>query len=154
MIHILLFEAFNNYKLTNDECVHHKDKNKINNKLENLQLMNKSDHNSLHHRNKILSEEHKRKLSSLNIGKNHPMFGKNHSEESKIKMSESKKEKYVGENNPSHILIKKDVIEIIKLCNEKILTQREIAKIYNVSYSTISAIKNKRIWIHIKEDLK
>lgn len=27
-IHILLYETFNNYKLKNNECIHHKDENK------------------------------------------------------------------------------------------------------------------------------
>jgi len=58
-IHVLVFEAFNNYKLTNDECVHHRDENKVNNDLENLQLITKKEHNILH-----------------NKGENNPMFGK------------------------------------------------------------------------------
>jgi hypothetical protein len=51
-VHILVFEIFNNYKLKNDECIHHKDKNKENNYYNNLKLMIKSNHTSV--RNNIL----------------------------------------------------------------------------------------------------
>jgi len=58
-------ESFCDYKLQNDECVHHKDFTKIN-RLDNLQLMIKKEHNKLH-----------------NSGENHPVFGKHHSEKLK-----------------------------------------------------------------------
>jgi group I intron endonuclease len=52
------------------------------------------------------SEEIKKKISETRIikqlskGKNHPLYGKHHSEESRIKMSKSQKGKQCGENNP------------------------------------------------------
>lgn len=58
----------------------------------------------LAHKNKKLSEEHKRKISEsgkglkrpegTNVGKNNPMFGKKHSEETIRKISESGKKRY------------------------------------------------------------
>lgn len=36
------------------------------------------------------------------IGENHPMYGKNHSEETKQKISEARKERYYGENHPMY----------------------------------------------------
>lgn len=57
---------------------------------------------------KIYTEELKKKISESNkglqniTGKNNPMWGKKHSEETLLKMSEIKKGKYVGENNPMY----------------------------------------------------
>lgn len=73
-------------------------------------------------------------------GDNHPMFGKHHSEKSKELMSRN-----------SSILKEKDVIEIIKLLNEKKLNQKEIAKKFGFSTATISNIKTGKHWKHLKE---
>ena len=48
-------------------------------------------------KNKIVSEETKRKLSEANMGEKHPMFGKHISEETKRKMSEAKMGKKYSE---------------------------------------------------------
>ena len=52
------------------------------------------------------SEETRRKISESKKdklkGKENPFYGKTHSEESKRKLSESKKGKYLGENNPNY----------------------------------------------------
>ena len=86
--------------------VHHKDENKLNDDISNLELMTKAEHRKLHllgnslmkgkkhtektrrkmsksHEGNKLSEEHKKKISESNKGKfsnrkgkNHPMFGK------------------------------------------------------------------------------
>lgn len=60
------------------EVVHHIDGDKLNDDFKNLQLMTNSEHLSLHH-----------------SGKNHPMYSKTHSAETKQKMSEAK----TGENH-------------------------------------------------------
>lgn len=52
---------------------------------------------------KVRSNETKKKISVAQrkrCGKNHPMFGRKHTDEAKIKMSEVKKEKYCGEKHP------------------------------------------------------
>lgn len=46
-----------------------------------LIFLTKSEHLSLHHKGKHLSEETKRKLSKANSGNNNPFFGKHHTEE-------------------------------------------------------------------------
>lgn len=56
-------------------AIHHKDENPLNNSIENLVFMTRSEHMKLH-----------------NIGKKHP-----HSEESKRKMSESRRGKHLSE---------------------------------------------------------
>lgn len=59
---------------------------------------------------------------------NHPFYNKHHTEESKIKMSEAKKGKYIGEKNPAwkgkkvsyagiHLWIKKRKLKL-KLCEK------------------------------------
>ena len=56
--------------------IHHIDENIMNNSLENLVYLTKSEHSKLH-----------------NKGENHPMYGKHISEETKKKLSESQKGK-------------------------------------------------------------
>jgi len=140
-IHRLMFESFNNYKLKKSEVIHHIDKNPSDNDLNNFQLMINSEHTSLH-----------------NSGENHPrgMLGKNHSDETKELMRETRKEKFrngelnlSGENNPASVLTEQKVIEIRKLSDEGNLTQKEIAGIFGVKQNTISAIKNKKSWKHV-----
>ena len=48
MYHRLLMAQHLGRELTADEVVHHKDRNRKNNKLDNLQLMTKVEHSSLH----------------------------------------------------------------------------------------------------------
>lgn len=52
------------------------------------------------HKRENLLLETRRKLSVAAKGENNPMFGKQHTKDSIMKMSEVKKGKYVGENNP------------------------------------------------------
>jgi hypothetical protein len=65
--------------------IHHKDGNKLNDEISNLQKISHSKHNSLHHKGKIISEETRNKLSIAGFGRTHTNF-------TKKKMSESKKE--------------------------------------------------------------
>lgn len=112
-IYTLVWEAFNG-PIPKGYVIHHKDHNKLNDCLDNLQLMTNSEHTKHHHTNKIvteevkqhmsngqkgkhLSEEHKQKLREANIGKKHSeetkqkMRGRKFSEEHKRKISESVK---------------------------------------------------------------
>jgi hypothetical protein len=87
--------------------IHHIDENPLNDDINNLQLMTKEEHISLHHKNnknmlgKKHSEETKRKISNGNKGKQRSgackiemserMKGKKMSELTKSRMSEAKK---------------------------------------------------------------
>jgi len=122
-IHLLLYESFCE-KLNGNECIHHSDKNSMNNSYDNLQKMTRSEHIILHNKN------------------NKNMFGKKLSKETKRKMSESKK----GEKHPRSKFKNSDIIYIRKLLFEENLTLSKIAKIYNVSPMTISLIKNNKRW--------
>lgn len=57
------------------------------------------------------SEERKETYSLLNSGENASMYGKHHTEEAKKKMSDAKKGKYAGENNPMYGKKREDNIE-------------------------------------------
>ena len=68
-----------------------------------------------------------------NKNENHPMFGSER----------------LGEKSGNHKLKNFDIIEIRRLSDEGILTQKEIAKMFGVSRVTISNIKNRKYWKHI-----
>jgi len=90
-------------------------------------------------------------MSDKQKGEKSHWFGKQHSEETKKLMSE----KQQGENSPNSILTEKKVIKIIKLSNEGNLTQLQISDLFGISRSTVSMIKTRKIWSHIKiGDLK
>ncbi|MBE5035687.1 HNH endonuclease [Gallibacter intestinalis] len=55
-------EAIIGRHLSKDECVHHIDKNRANNKKENLILMTKSEHMSFH-----AKERHQQRRNDLSI---------------------------------------------------------------------------------------
>lgn len=61
-LHRLIFEEFYG-EIPKGFHVHHKDGNKLNNCILNLQLLRKDDHNSHHKKNIVLSENHKSEIS-------------------------------------------------------------------------------------------
>ncbi len=140
--HILVFETYNNYKLKNDECIHHVDKIKENNNYENLKLMPKSEHRSFHNIGNHHSEKIKRKISESEKGKII-------SEETRKKLCKNHAD-LKGENNHNHKLTEEQVVQIKILLEEGILTQQEIANMFGVNRATISYIKNNKIWSYIK----
>jgi len=129
-VHRLLFETFIG-EIPEGFVIHHINFTK-DNYLGNFELMLILDHDSLH-----------------KSGKNHPLYGKKHSIESKNKNRNSHLGKYIGENNPASILKEQEVIQIKLLLDEGILTQREIGGMFGVSRSAISNIKNGRTWKYI-----
>jgi len=100
--------------------VHHKDENPMNDEINNLQLVNRAQHCTIHHTNKFVSEETREKLSEINKGKKlsieqiekmskslkgRPAWnkGKQFSEESRKKMSESQTGKKLSEETKQKI---------------------------------------------------
>jgi len=128
LIHRLVFETHNSYRLKDGEDIHHINEDKEDNIFDNLIMMSESEHSSFH------------------------STGKQHSEKTRNKMSENHLNTK-GENNPNHILIEQQVIQIKLLLKEGILTQQEIADMFGVSRLTISDIKHGRRWNHITMEI-
>lgn len=68
-LHKLIFEDFYGFEVPKQFVVHHKDGNKLNNCILNLQLMRKEDHLSLHHKGLKHSKATKNKISLAKTGK-------------------------------------------------------------------------------------
>lgn len=62
--HRKIVEDYIGRKLSSNEIVHHKNGNKSDNRIENLQIMTLAEHTSLHFKGKKLSEELKIKISN------------------------------------------------------------------------------------------
>lgn len=67
--HIYIMEKHIGRRLLNNEVVHHIDSNRSNNHIENLQLMTRSAHISLHHKGKKQTEESNQKNRLAHLGK-------------------------------------------------------------------------------------
>lgn len=104
---------------------------------------------------RVFSDEHKNKISSSL--RNHTV-----TDEVRKKMSESGKKKTLsqehkdkigikssGENNKNSKLTENDVMKIKYLIIDGMIL-KDIAKLFNISYSTIGKIKRNESWKHIK----
>ena len=102
--------------------VNHKDENKKNNRIDNLEWCDYKYNNNYGTK--------KERISKKMTGENNHFYGKKHSEESKNKMSYVKKGKYSNGDNPSA----KKVV-----CDKKIFNCiKECAEYYGESYGCIS----------------
>ena len=57
--------------------------------------------------------------------------------------------KRLGEKSPFHFLNSKQVLEIVKLCNERKISQEKIGGRFGVTQSCVMLIKTGRSWSHI-----
>ena len=73
ILHRLIWEDYHNEEIPKDHIIHHKDGNKLNNCILNLEILPSKEHNVFH-----------------NSGENNPMYGKTHLKESMLQMSKSK----------------------------------------------------------------
>lgn len=137
--HGIIAEQFANRKLTEEECVHHRNFKPHDNSPENLEIMTKKNHREFHaniHKNILWSDENyekrlhhllnhpnyvNRKFHRWNgerSGENNPFYGKQHSVESNEKRSKNLKEVFVdrdqnGDKNPKY---RNDItIEVLKI---------------------------------------
>lgn len=108
----------------NKEEVNHKDGNKANNSLENLEWVSRKENMNHAYENGLIKE-------STNANKNG---------------------KIQGEKNYQAKLTESDIFFIRKnsIKNGGLHTYRELAKKFNVSNANISNIVNKKIWKHVK----
>ena len=101
-------------------------------------------------------------------GDSNPFYGRKHSVESKIKMSQWKKENYLGMDNPNfgkkygkEIGLKmalansvtklgvKEVLEIVEHLKENLLSDSKIAEKYNVGRTVVTRIANGTRWTNV-----
>lgn len=67
LLHRVIWE--DNYgEIPKGYVVHHKDEDKLNNDIENLELMSLKEHGSMHHKGKKLSREHRDNISKARKG--------------------------------------------------------------------------------------
>ena len=111
--HRYVMEQYLGRPLCRDEVVHHKDGDKSNNDIENLELMSLSEHSRQHQLGSQRSEETKQKLSEI----------------------------LAGHKAPNRKLNNDQVEEIRELHNNGV-SNRKIAKMFDVSRQTINDLIN------------
>ena len=67
--HQIFWEIANNKRIPKGYVLHHIDRDKTNNSLDNLKLMTRANHMSLHHQGRPHSEETRRKIGEAKKGK-------------------------------------------------------------------------------------
>lgn len=114
--HRLVMEKFLGRKLERYEIVHHKDGNKRNNSLENLEVMTLSEHSRIH------------------------MINNNPNDNTRQKLKDSAINRFRGK-----LKLTQNDVNAIKLLIGK-MTYREIAPIFNISYSMVCQIAKNKCW--------
>ena len=118
--HRIVMEKYLGRRLKRDECVHHINGDRKDNRIENLEVIILPKHSSLHFKPHIQKKETRQKLSELNRGEGHPQS----------KLTPGK------------------VMNIRNMINQG-YGVLEIAHIYNLSGAVISHIKTRKRWAHI-----
>jgi len=128
-------------------------------------LLNRSDGPGSKNVNKDESIARSKRMSirakRMNQGKDHPLYGKRHSKETKNKISKSQRRRLTdkkirkimslaqtGENSHRTKLTEDDVLEIRKLRKEG-FTIKTIASKFDVGEKCVSHIVNRNSWRHI-----
>lgn len=130
-LHLYIWMIANQCDIPKDESgryydIHHIDGNKQNNSIYNLQALSKYEHHLLH----------------IKERENNPFYGKKHSEESKNKMSENRKDKKkVGQYTLDGELIK--VWDSICECKKEGFNKSSISKCCNDKLKTYKGYKWK-----------
>ena len=101
-LHRLIYEEFWGVKLPKEIHIHHKDKNKKNNCILNLEALPESKHIQKH-----------------NSGENNPFYGETHTDESKQKMSFNKKGKKFTLQHKLHLSESKTTTGLYRVSKHK-----------------------------------
>jgi len=99
------------------------------------------------------TDEAKRKMTQRNLKrlanpKNHPMYGKHHTEESRTAIATAMSMQRKGGGNPAAKLSAEDIRTIKQMIQDGI-SNKELANRFKVSAPTISMIRTGRTWSHI-----
>lgn len=104
-------------------------------------LENIENYKEINHLNGIKSDNQKSNLEWCTASQN-----RQHAYDNNLRVPKGA----VGESNTKAKLNEQQVKEIYNLTLEKKLTQKEIAKIYNIDRTIVSSIKLGKIWKHLK----
>ena len=85
-LHRLIYEDFHGIKLSQDMVVHHKNGNKLDNSISNLEAMPNDKHSQMH-----------------NAGEKNGMYGKKHSKEALLKISNASKGRFFSKESREKI---------------------------------------------------
>lgn len=113
--------------------VHHKDGNGLNNEINNLELMTKEKHTSLHTSGHSSWISGKRGIGTPMFGRTgekNPMFGV----------------RRYGDNSPRHKLTQEQINKIRKLYATGNFKQQTLANMFKISRPQISSIVNFKTW--------
>lgn len=131
LVHRLVYEHFNG-SIPNGYIIHHKDGNKLNNRIENLQLMSSKEHRVEHLHDTIGKYTFTHENTT---GVNNPFYGKKHTEESK----EKNRQAHLGKEPANKILINEEQFANNYLSG---MTINDLTKIYPMKYG---AVRNRLI---------
>jgi len=108
---------------------------------------------------KTHSDEYKKNLSENMKGEKNPFYGKFHTDDVKEKISKANKgrkfspetieklnNRFPGTSHPMSKLNEEQILQIYNLSWEGILTQSQIAKMFNVRQGHVTKIKNGKMW--------
>lgn len=157
-------------KLLLEEHVHHKNEDRSDDSPRNLELISAADHNAHHKLGAVHTEEAKQKISAglseaYRCGRKKlsapDWTGKKHSEITKQKISDSKKDAiangliekpkppiHIGAENNKAVLTDELVIEIRRRA-AKGESKKTLANEYRVAIQTIYNVVNRSNWKHI-----
>jgi len=122
--HRIIMEKHIGRRLSRNEVVHHKDGNKSNNNIENLEIMSRSDHSRLHAPTKTSPK----------------------SEEEIVKL----RERMRGSKSPTSVLTE-DLVRLILGSKFAGKSSRKVAKELKVAHTTIARVRAGITWTHINK---
>lgn len=85
--HRIVVEKSMNRLLRQDEFIHHKNENTHDNRIENLQILSRAEHTSIHAKKRWEVAKYRNRMS----GKQSVWYGRKHTKETKLKISKSQK---------------------------------------------------------------
>lgn len=135
--HRMIAEFYTGRKIKKypQEIVHHKNSNGLDNRIENLVILNQNEHDRFHQTgernvmkgkwwdqlNEVQREEYRSKMSKALSGINNPMYGHRHSFDTKIKISQKTREYF---QDPK---IRENFSEIMKLAMSNSEVRKKIS---------------------------